>query len=254
MQHSVRPPSINTPSVFFSRQGGVSWGLYESLNCGPGSGDDPANVAENRRIAAAEISGRRDTPLLSCYQIHSNKVITATADWSDDRPKADAIVTNRPNLILGILTADCTPVLFADETNGVIGAAHAGWKGALYGVLENTVAEMEKLGAKRHCIEAAVGPTIHQASYEVTSPFLENFEKEDPAHRAFFKKGKDTEHWQFDLPGFVLAALDKLKLKQVWHANIDTYASPDHFSYRRTTHKKESDYGRQLSAIMLRGS
>lgn len=242
------------PHGFFSRRGGVSKGLYESLNCGPGSEDDPANVAENRRIAAAEISGRRDTPLLSCYQIHSDKVVVATGDWGDDRPKADAIVTNRPNLILGILTADCTPVLFADEKNGVIGAAHAGWKGALYGVLGNTVAEMEKLGAARDHIRAAVGPTIHQASYEVTNPFLTDFEKEEAAYRQFFKEGKDAEHWQFDLPGFVLSVLGGLNLKHVWHTDIDTYSSTDHFSYRRTTHKNESDYGRQLSAIMLRGS
>jgi len=231
----------------------VSQGLYEGLNCGPGSDDDPANVTENRRIAAESLSGDKNTPLLSCYQIHSNKVAVATSDWGEDRPKADAIVTDQPNLILGILTADCTPVLFADEKNGVIGAAHAGWKGAVYGVLENTITAMEKLGAERTSITAAIGPTIHQSSYEVTLPFKEVFENVGAANSRFFADGKDSDHFQFDLPGFVQNKLGMLKIGAIWNAGIDTYTSPDHFSFRRTTHKKESDYGRQLSAIMMRG-
>jgi YfiH family protein len=252
MPQVFSPPNIDLPAGFFSRHGGVSHGVYSSLNCGPGSNDDTMNVDENRRIAAAEISGRRDTAILSCYQIHSNQVVTATGDWGEDRPKADAIVTSRPGIILGILTADCTPVLFADEKAGVIGAAHAGWKGALTGVLANTVAAMEKLGATRGNINAAVGPTIHQPSYEVTSPFVAAFTDEAPSHQAFFSAGQDNDHWQFDLPGFVLNQLKKQQIGNIWHADIDTYTSTDHFSYRETTHKKEADYGRQLSAIMLR--
>lgn len=238
---------------FFTRRGGISSGLYQSLNCGPGSDDDPANVAENRRIAAAQISGRRDTPLLSCYQIHGSEVVVATGDWGEDRPQADAIVTNRPGLILGILTADCTPVLFADEKAGVIGAAHAGWKGALGGVLENTIVAMEQLGATRANIMAAIGPTIHQPSYEVSLPFRDNFITKNSGFGLFFLPGADKSHLQFDLPGFVKSQLEKANISRVWNSDIDTYASEDHFSYRRATHKDEPDYGRQVSAVMLRG-
>lgn len=238
---------------FFSRRGGVSSDLYESLNCGPGSKDDPANVFENRRIVSAHISGRRDTPLLSCYQIHSATVVAATSDWGDDRPKADALVTNLPGLILGILTADCTPVLFADEKAGVIGAAHAGWKGALTGVIENTIGQMEVLGARRSQILAAIGPTIHQASYEVGLEFRDNFANKNPTFSDFFTPGISPEKLQFDLPSFVKSQLGISGIKNMWDSGIDTYASADHFSYRRTTHKKEADYGRQVSAIMLDG-
>ena len=249
--HTVCPTLSTIPHGFFTRRGGVSRGIYRSLNCGPGSSDDPENVAENRRIAATAISARRDTPLLSLYQIHSDKAVIASSNWGDDRPKADAMVTNRPGLILGILTADCTPVLFADEKAGVIGAAHAGWKGALSGVLENTVTLMETLGAKRANITAAIGPTIHQKSYEVDTEFQDRFTATDPTYSQFFASGADENHLQFGLPEFVMHQLSKAGLPAPWHANIDTYTSQDHFSYRRTTHAQEPDYGRQLSAIML---
>jgi len=238
---------------FFGQRGGVSSGIYSSLNCGPGSDDDPANVAENRRIAASVISGRRDTPLLTCYQIHSAKVAVASSDWGEDRPKADAIVTKKPGLIIGILTADCTPVLFADEKAGVIGAAHAGWKGALGGVLEETINAMEKLGADRENINAAIGPTIHAPSYEVTTDFRDHFLGEAGDAEKFFLSGKDSSHVQFDLPGYVRQVIVCAWIENIWDANIDTYPSDDHFSYRRTTHRRETDYGRQISAIMMRG-
>lgn len=239
------------PHAFLSKNSGVSRGIYDSLNCGPGSEDEAANVDENRRIAASLISGRRDTPILSCYQIHSADIVEVTANWLEDRPKADAMVTSVPGLILGILTADCTPVLFADEEAGVIGAAHAGWKGALTGVLANTVNAMEKLGAKRSRITAAVGPTIHQESYEVKAEFRSHFVDIDPVFASFFEQGHDVDHYQFDLPGFVSMQLRSQGLENIWHADIDTYKSVDHFSYRRTTHLHEPDYGRQLSGIML---
>jgi len=250
MHHKA--PNIEFPHHFFSRRGGVSSGLYTSLNCGPGSGDDPENVAENRRIAASFISNRRDTPVLTCYQIHSADVALATSNWDEDRPRADAIVSNRRGLVIGVLTADCTPVLFADHQAGVIGAAHAGWKGALTGVLENTITAMEKLGAHRANITAAIGPTIQQTSYEVGSEFRDRFINTDPIFSSFFELGQDAAHLQFNLSAFVEFQLQKSNIQRVWNAHIDTYSSADHFSYRRATHRKEPDYGRQLSAIMLR--
>lgn len=251
MSHHIKCPSFAFPHAFLSKNSGASSGVYESLNCGPGSNDDPANVAENRRIAANIISERRDTPVLSCYQEHSPAVVRADMDWGEDRPKADAMVSNTPGLILGILTADCTPVLFVDEVAGVIGAAHAGWKGALTGVLENTIAEMVSLGANRNSIRTAIGPTIHQASYEVKSEFRAHFLEFDMAYASFFEKGRDVDHYQFDLPGFVQNKLKLSGINHIWHANVDTYKSGNHFSYRRTTHLREQDYGRQLSAIMI---
>ena len=245
------PDFSNIPHGFLSKDGGVSHGIYEGLNCGPGSDDDPATVQENRRIAASLISARRDTPFLSCYQIHSNKVVNVTSDWADDRPQADAMVTDRPGLILGILTADCTPVVFADTAAGVIGAAHAGWQGALSGVLENTIAAMVSLGATRENTKAAVGPTIQQSSYEVRVDFRAHFISAQADNHVYFKAGKDAKHVQFDLPAFVEHQLAASEIGTVWNCNIDTYTSSDHFSYRRTTHRGEPDYGRQASAIML---
>ncbi|PCI62443.1 MAG: polyphenol oxidase [Kordiimonadales bacterium] len=245
------PDFSDIPHGFLSKDGGVSHGIYDGLNCGPGSDDDPANVEENRRIAASLISARRDTPFLTCYQIHSNKVETVESDWADDRPKADAMVTNRHGLILGILTADCTPILFSDTEAGVIGAAHAGWQGALSGVLENTIAAMVNLGARRENIKAAIGPTIQQSSYEVGVDFRAMFLSQHADHDIYFKVGKDAEHVQFDLPGFVERQLAVSEISTVWNCNINTYTSSDHFSYRRTTHRGEIDYGRQVSAIML---
>ncbi len=252
MTDHLKSPALVAPHAFFSRAGGVSTGLYRGLNCGPGSSDAPEAVVENRRIAAKHLSGNPDTPLLSCYQVHGREVVVALKDWGNDRPKADAMVTNQPGLILGILTADCTPVLFEDAEAGVIAAAHAGWKGALMGVTDATVRAMEALGAKRERIKAAVGPTIHQASYEVDLDFRDRFTREQLDFDRFFLPGKDPWHVQFDLPGFVKYRLETDDVESVWMAGLDTYISEDHFSYRRTTHKGEPDYGRQLSAIMLK--
>lgn len=245
-------PAFGSRHAFFSRTGGVSTGLYAGLNCGPGSDDDPAAVSKNRRIAAAHLSGDAATPVLSCYQVHGNTAEFATVDWGNNRPKADAMVTTTPGLILGILTADCTPVLFEDATAGVVGAAHAGWKGALGGVTDSTIRLMETHGARRSRIRAAVGPTIHQQSYEVDAGFRDRFLDAAPDFDAFFIAGKDADHFQFDLPGFVIMRLESAGIESVWHAGTDTYTSEDHFSYRRTTHRNEADYGRQLSAIMLK--
>ncbi len=239
------------PHAFMCNQGGVSSGIYESLNCGPGSGDSHENILENRCIVAEHIAKQRDTPVLSCYQHHSAEVAVVSHDWGDKRPKADAMVTNTPALILGILTADCTPVLLADEQASIIGAAHAGWKGAYSGVIENTVHEMEKLGASRNAIKAAIGPTIHQNSYEVDRNFKERFLMKDPDFCQFFVSGKDEDHFQFNLPSFVQSKLQASGIEQVFDTRIDTYKSDNHFSYRRTTHLGECDYGRQISVIML---
>ncbi|WP_420429681.1 peptidoglycan editing factor PgeF [Kordiimonas sp.] len=245
-------PNFQSPHGFLSCDDGVSTGLYTGLNCGPGSSDEPRCIAENRQIAAQIIGGDNKLPVLSCYQVHGDTVALAEADWGDDRPKADAMVSNTPGLVLGILTADCCPVLFEDAANGVIGAAHAGWQGAIKGVLCQTIKSMETLGANRHTIQAAIGPTIAQESYEVGTEFYNRFVSESAGFSVFFKQGKDTAHYQFNLPRFVRNQLEAEDICGIWDAAIDTYASPAHFSYRRTTHRQEADYGRQLSAIMLR--
>lgn len=248
---------LNDPHIthgFFSRNGGVSQGIYDSLNCGIGSNDDTVNVIENRSTIAVHLSGRRDTPLLSCYQIHSDNVITVDSSWTEsEKPKADAMVTNQPNIILGILTADCAPVLFYDPVARVIGAAHAGWKGALYGILENTVTAMERFGASRTNILAAVGPSIGVKSYEVSDDFYEKFLQVDKDYTQYFWAGRDEQHHQFDLPDFVKARLELCGIKKISISDNDTCADESLFySYRRATHKNEPDYGRQLSAIMLK--
>jgi len=241
---------LASPHGFYSRRGGVSTGLYESLNCGQGSGDDPAAVAANRARVAAHLSGRDDTPLVSVYQVHGTTCLTVDAPWAGDRPQADAMVTAVPGIAIGILTADCGPVLFEDASAGVIGAAHAGWKGAVGGILDATITAMEALGANRENIKAALGPCIHAASYEVTLPFREACMAADQHTAGFFLPGKDEMHLQFDLPGYIAARLERLGVTARL-VDIDTYTCPDHFSYRRTTHRAESDYGRQISAIML---
>ena len=240
---------------FFSNEGGVSGHddapYYGALNCGPGSNDDPANVDENRRIVAEIISGRRDTPVLSCYQIHGNICTIAKDNWATDRPKADAMVTNQPDLILGILTADCAPVLFEDSKNGIIGAAHAGWKGAISGITESCIEAMIAIGAEETHIKAAIGPCIHQASYEIGADMRTALLEQDAQCESFIKAGKDAQHFHFNLPAYVENRLKRRTLNSVWTSPTDTYTSPNHFSYRRTTHRQEIDYGRQISAIML---
>jgi hypothetical protein len=240
------------PHGFLGRRGGVSQGVCAGLNVGLGSNDDPEAVRTNRRLAVEAVApGAR---LVTLHQVHSGTAIAVTEAFPDDaRPQADALVTNRVGLILGILTADCTPVLFADTKAGVIGAAHAGWKGAIGGVIDSTILELEKLGADRGGIVAAVGPTIAHKSYEVDDGFFRRFVLEDEAHERFFSSGKPGHH-QFDLEGFVVSRLAAAGLTRIEALGLDTYSDPDRFfSYRRATHRGEADYGRQISLIALPG-
>ncbi len=248
---AIRAPALaQVPHGFLSRRGGVSTGLLAGLNCGPGSGDDADLVAENRARAVSAVSpGGR---LVTVYQVHSPTCVTLGEPWEDDaRPQADALVTDRPGLVLGIVTADCAPVLFADHEAGVIGAAHAGWKGAIAGVTDNTIAVMEMLGARRERIAAAVGPCIAQQSYEVDAAFRERFVAEAPENEAFFVPGR-TEHFQFDLSGYVARRLQLAGLTRIGQLDLDTYSQPERFfSFRRSTHRGEPSYGRQISLIAL---
>lgn len=238
------------PHGFLGRRGGVSQGLHAGLNTGPGSADDPSAIAANRaRATAAVLPG---AALVTLFQVHSAEVVTVVAPIDfDARPRADAMVTDRPGLLLGILTADCAPVLLADRASGVIGAAHAGWKGALAGVTDRTVAAMVALGAKPERIAAAIGPCIARVSYEVDDGFARRFEEHDPANEAFFSPGRPG-HRQFDLAGYVAARLAAAGVGRVELTGHDTYADAARFfSYRRATHRGEPDYGRQISLIGL---
>lgn len=237
---------------FFTRQGGVSIGIYDSLNIGLGSDDARNMVLENRNRVATEM-GVTAERLLSPYQIHSPDVITVSAPFTEGQArKADALVTNTPNLAIGVSTADCGPVLFADPVARVVGAAHSGWKGAISGVLKNTVASMEGLGASRANIVAVLGPTISQDAYEVGPEFQERFVQEADENRRYFRSSEREGHFMFDLPAFITDCLDGMGLQIVVDLAKCTYADEDRFfSYRRTTHRKEPDYGRQISAIAL---
>lgn len=238
------------PHGFLGRRGGVSTGLVGGLNVGLGAGDDPVAVAENRRRATAAIAP--GTRLVTVYQTHSARCVAVDQPWSEDeRPEADALVTDRPGLLLGIVTADCAPVLLADRRARVVGAAHAGWKGAIGGIVEATVQAMTALGARPADIAAVVGPCIAQASYEVDAAFQTHFEGADPANRAFFRPGREG-HAQFDLAGYVAARLSACGLGAVHCLGEDTYAEEARFfSFRRATHRGEPSYGRQISAISL---
>jgi YfiH family protein len=220
------------------------------LNVGLGSSDDRRSIVENRRRAVAAVAP--GATLVTLHQVHSPDSIYVESAFADDaRPKADSMVTDRPGLVLGILTADCAPVLFADRQAGIVAAAHAGWKGALGGIVESTVARMERLGAARGRIEAAVGPCIARKSYEVDEGFLRRFAESDPENERFFGLGREGHH-QFDLEGFVLSRLAAAGLTRIEALGEDTYSQPDRFfSYRRATHKGEADYGRQISLIAL---
>ena len=238
--------------AFFTREGGVSQGIYASLNCGPGSADDPAAVAENRARAMAMMDLEVGA-LVTVHQIHSPEVVVVEAPWAEGaRPKADAMVTATSGLGLGILTADCVPVLFADRRGTVVGAAHAGWKGAIGGVLDNTLDKMVALGAKKRNIVAAMGPCIGQRSYEVGPDFPAPFLAEEPQNRDFFAPSRHEGHWLFDLPGYVSRKLSRLGVVDVTRVPADTCRDEARFfSYRRATLRNEPDYGRQLSVIML---
>ena len=238
------------PHGFLGRRGGVSTGVAAGLNVGLGSADDPAAVAENRRRAAAAVLP--GAALVTVYQVHGADVVTAAHPWPDAaRPRADALVTDRPGLLLGILTADCAPVLLADRQAGVIGAAHAGWKGALAGVTDATVDAMEALGADRARIAAAIGPCISRASYEVDDAFLARFADADPENERFFADARPGHH-RFDLEAYVAHRLAGAGIGRVEALGLDTYALEDRFySFRRATHRREPDYGRQIALIGL---
>ena len=237
--------------AFFSRDGGVSEGIYAGLNGGLGSNDDPAHVAENRRRMAAEI-GVDPAHFLTVHQVHSPDVAVATAPWDTaSRPRVDAMVTKIKGLALGITTADCGPVLFADPEARVIGAAHAGWKGALTGVLEATIEAMQTLGAERSQIQVAIGPLIRQPSYEVGAEFVERFVREDGENSLFFIPSAQEGHAMFDLAGYIRMRLTRSDVGGIDDTGIDTYPNDKLFSYRRSVHRKEPDYGRQIHAIVL---
>jgi polyphenol oxidase len=237
--------------AFFTRDGGVSDGIYAGLNGGLGSHDDPAHVAENRRRMAEQM-GVAPTHLIGVHQIHSPDALVATGPWpSADRPKADAIVTKNEGLAIGVTTADCGPILFADPKARVIGAAHAGWKGALTGVLESTIDAMEKLGADRNGMVAAIGPLIRQPSYEVGSEFVERFVNADAENALFFLPGERNGHSMFDLAGFIRMRLENAGILMIDDLGVDTYSDERFFSYRRSVHRKEPDYGRHVHAIAL---
>lgn len=248
----IRSALIGMPHGFLGRRGGVSEGVCAGLNVGLGSDDAREAIHENRRRAAAAVAP--GAALVTVHQVHSPDAVVAVAPWPDEaRPHADAIVTDRPGLALGILTADCAPLLFADEAAGVIGAAHAGWKGAYGGVIESTLAAMEGLGADRGRIAAAIGPAIARKSYEVDEGFLRRFAEADPENERFFAPGRPGHH-QFDLEGYAAARLAAAGVRRVEALGLDTYGDPDRFfSYRRSTHKGEPTYGRQISLIALRG-
>jgi YfiH family protein len=251
----VRADTLTLPGIrhgFFTREGGVSSGAYRSLNGGIGSHDSAAHVAENRARMAASL-GVAPTHFLTAYQVHSPQVIVAETPWtSETRPRADAIVTRTAALAIGVTTADCGPILFADPQARVIGAAHAGWRGALSGVAEATVAAMEQLGAARSHIRAALGPMIRQPNYEVGADLIDRFTAEDPASQPFFGPAARAEHAQFDLGGYIAARLRGCGVVQIEDVGLCTYADPSLFySYRRATHRAEDDYGRHVNAIAL---
>jgi YfiH family protein len=236
---------------FFTRQGGVSQGIYAGLNVGVGSQDDRERVGENRKRVAAWF-GQPVDRLATVHQVHSPDVVVVDAAFGPERPKVDAMVTSVPGIVLGVLAADCGPILFADGKNGVIGAAHAGWKGALTGVLENTVEAMVSLGAARDAITAVLGPSIGPASYEVGPEFVERFLETDPSYAQFFTPSATHGHAMFDLPALTISRLKKAGVTAS-SIGLDTYPDAERFySYRRTTHAREPDYGRQISAISIR--
>lgn len=235
---------------YFTRQGGISEGLYRGLNVGLSSNDNSDHVRENRR-RVANWFGLPVEKLATVHQVHSPEVVTVDGDYDGGRPQADAMVTATPGVILGVLAADCGPVLFADSENRVVGAAHAGWKGALNGVLENTIEAMIALGAKREAIAACLGPSISQGSYEVGPEFVERFVEHDPGYAAYFVPSDRDGHSMFDLPRLTI---DRLRAAGVAAESLNLCTYPDanrFFSYRRTTHAKEPDYGRQISAIAI---
>jgi polyphenol oxidase len=242
-------PGLN--HAFFTREGGVSGGIYAGLNGGIGSRDDAAHVAENRRRMAEQV-GVTPAHFLTVYQVHSPDVVTASAPWvTASRPRADAIVTRTEGLAIGVTAADCGPVLLVDPNARVIGAAHAGWKGALTGIVESTVDAMEKLGAERNRIVAAIGPLIRQHSYEVGGEFVERFIEADAENTLFFIPSAREGHAMFDLAGFIRMRLENAGVLMIDDIGLDTYSDERFYSYRRSVHRSEPDYGRHVHAIVL---
>ena len=237
---------------FFTRKGGVSAGLYASLNCGAGSDDGLLQVVENKEIVREAVGAEH---LVTLYQVHSAECLVLDAPLEGDAPEADAMVTDTPGLALGVLTADCAPVLFyGEKADGmpVVGAAHAGWGGAFNGVLAAAVEKMQGLGAELSSIRAAIGPCIAQSSYEVTYEFAERFMEQDEGNESFFKAAQKDGHLMFDLPGYCAARLAQLGVRHVELLDKDTYSDEENFfSYRRKTHRDEADYGRQISVISI---
>ncbi len=252
---ALRSSLLDAPGVahaFFTRDGGVSSGLYGSLNGGVGSNDDPDDVAENRRRMAATL-GVRSSYLLVPYQIHSNAVAVVDEPFPPAlRPRVDGLATKTRGLAIGVTGADCGMILFADAAAGVVGACHAGWKGAFTGVVEATLDAMESIGASRANVSAVLGPTIGQASYEVGPEFFARFVAADPANGRFFQESPRDGHALFDLPGYIAMRATGAGVGRFKSLGFDTYANGDRFySYRRSTHRGEADYGRLISAIAL---
>lgn len=251
----ITSPALEDGSIvhgFFTRHGGVSSGIYQGLNVGIGSSDERALVEENRRRAALHL-GAEPARLINPWQVHSPDAVVVATPFEGERPKADGIVTATPGLAIAVVTADCGPILFSDAKSGVVGAAHAGWKGAIGGVLENTIAAMETLGARRADIKAVLGPSISQSNYEVGPEFVASFLMADKDNTRWFAPSDKAGHSMFDLWGYTLARLDAAGVDASC-VNRCTYADETSFySYRRTTHRQEQDYGRQLSAIMIKG-
>lgn len=242
-----------TTHGFFTRIGGASTGIYKGLNVGLGSDDEREIVLENRK-RVAQTMGVSDDKLMMVYQVHSSDVALADKPWKmEDRPKLDAMVSATPNIAIGVMTADCGPVLFSDAKNGIVGAAHAGWKGATGGILENTISAMEKIGAEREHIVAVLGPTISQKHYEVGPEFVENLITLNTKNDAYLKPSENQHHAMFNLPQYIVDRLTADGVKASWTGDC-TYADEERFfSYRRKTHRREADYGRQISVIKVNG-
>jgi len=251
----IESQKLSLPGVahaFFTREGGVSTGIYHALNTGMGSKDSRESVLENRSRAMRRLGATLDR-LATPFQVHSPDAIIVEDVWDQGQgPKADALVTNRPGIVIGVGAADCGPVLFADQTAHVIGAAHSGWKGALTGILESTVAAMERLGAERERIVAVLGATISAAAYEVGPEFVSRFTDVEADNARFFRPSQRADHSMFDLPAYIVSRLEKAGVGTVGNLGFCTYSDEERFfSYRRTTHRGEADYGRLLSAIVL---
>jgi polyphenol oxidase len=252
----IESEHLNSPGLshgFFTRGGGHSTGIFASLNCGLGSGDDPEVVMMNRSVVERAL-GVGEKQLISAFQVHSADVVVVDRPWSTDaRPKVDGVVTKTKGIALGVLTADCGPVLFSDAEAGVIGACHAGWKGALTGVTDSTIAAMEKLGAKRDRMVAVLGPMISKAAYEVGPEFPSLFLAQSADCARFFTASTKAEHFMFDLPAYIMLRLKQAGLGRAHDLALCTYSDEARFySYRRATHRGEKDYGRLVSAIALK--